>query len=93
MANNEDLTTSDSPEATDNRENSPNTDGDYERRVRDKLRKAILLKDYAINNNLDVPDEVIIELNRAEATEDPSRTATDIDIAVRDPRPSHQIDD
>ncbi len=52
-----------------------------------KLRNAIALKDYAIENNFYVPNEIIESLNNAEVvsdTEELVKHASNIDKAIRD---------
>jgi flagellar basal body-associated protein FliL len=52
-----------------------------------KLQKAIALKDYAIQNNLFVPDNILTTLNNVEHSvedRDKAKNALNLDIAIRD---------
>jgi hypothetical protein len=52
--------------------------------LKKKLDGALLLKDYALSANLDVPEDIIKNLNDAAVAENLQTQASTIDIAIRD---------
>ena len=63
---------------------SPQPPGGSLEELQKKLAGAVLLKDYALSANLDVPEDIIRQLNDAAVANNLQAQASTIDIAIRD---------
>jgi hypothetical protein len=66
-------------------ENPDQPEDDFHVQLERKLKRALLLKDYALSRNLDVPPEVITSLNKAAqaSDQDIESFCNDIDLAIK----------